>query len=85
VLDRVQELGADIFGVCAFDAGRQHHRVSTRVGSDKRCYLDWMFTEDLATMQRVRRHLIPKFRAQPRQTVPPRAVVGESARRPAQA
>ena len=80
VLERVQNLGADILRLC-IDAGGSitgEHGV----GSDKRCYLDWMFTpEDLATMQLVRRAFDPEGRANPGKLFPTPRSCGESARR----
>jgi len=80
VLARVQDLGAEILRLC-IDAGGSitgEHGV----GSDKRCYLDWMFTpEDLATMQLVRRAFDPEGRANPGKLFPTPRSCGESARR----
>jgi glycolate oxidase len=80
VLERVQDLGAEILRLC-IDAGGSitgEHGV----GSDKRCYLDWMFTpEDLATMQLVRRAFDPEGRANPGKLFPTPRSCGESARR----
>ena len=52
------------------------------VGSDKRCYLDWMFSpDDLATMQLVRRAFDPEARANPGKIFPTPRTCAESARR----
>jgi len=80
VLERVQDLGAEILRLC-IDAGGSitgEHGV----GSDKRCYLSWMFSpEDLATMQQVRRAFDPEGRANPGKLFPTPRSCGEAARR----
>jgi glycolate oxidase len=80
--ERVQELGAAILRLC-IDAGGSitgEHGV----GSDKRCYMDWMFSpDDLATMQLVRRALDPARRANPGKLFPTPAGCAESAKRKA--
>jgi glycolate oxidase len=80
VLDRVQQLGAEILRLC-IDAGGSitgEHGV----GSDKRCYIDWMFgPEDLATMQLVRQSFDPLALANPGKIFPTPRSCGESARR----
>ncbi len=82
VTDRVQELGADILRLC-IDAGGSitgEHGV----GSDKRCYLDWMFApDDLATMRLVREAFDPAGLANPGKIFPTPRSCGESARRQA--
>jgi glycolate oxidase len=77
---RVQELAADILRLC-LDAGGS---ISGEhgVGSDKRCYMDWMFTpDDLATMGLVRQAFDPQNRANPEKIFPTPRTCGESARR----
>ena len=52
------------------------------VGSDKRCYMDWMFSpDDLETMQLVRRAFDPDGLANPGKIFPTPKTCGESARR----
>ena len=72
VIERVQELGAEILRLC-IDAGGSitgEHGV----GSDKRCYLDWMFApDDLATMRLVRDAFDPGGSPTPARSSPPRA------------
>jgi len=77
---RVQELAADILRLC-LDAGGS---ISGEhgVGSDKRCYMDWMFTpDDLATMGLVRQAFDPQNRANPEKIFPTPRTCGESLRR----
>jgi glycolate oxidase len=80
VIERVQELGAEILRLC-IDAGGSitgEHGV----GSDKRCYLDWMFApDDLATMQLVREAFDPEGLANPAKIFPTPRSCGESSRR----
>jgi glycolate oxidase len=80
VVDRVQELGAEILRLC-LDAGGSitgEHGV----GSDKRCYLGWMFApDDLATMALVRHAFDPQSMANPGKIFPTPRSCGESARR----
>ena len=80
VTERVQELGAEILRLC-IDAGGSitgEHGV----GSDKRCYLDWMFSpDDLATMRLVREAFDPQGLANPGKIFPTPRSCGESARR----
>jgi glycolate oxidase len=80
VRERVQELGAEILRLCV-DAGGSitgEHGV----GSDKRCYLDWMYgPDDLATMQLLRDAFDPLRRANPGKIFPTPRSCGESARR----
>ena len=77
---RVKQLSAEILRLCV-DAGGSitgEHGV----GSDKRCYLDWMFTpDDLATMQLVRRAFDPGNRANPGKIFPTPRTCAESSRR----
>ena len=76
----MQELGAEILRLC-IDAGGSitgEHGV----GSDKRCYLDWMFSpDDLATMRLVREAFDPQGLANPGKIFPTPRSCGESARR----
>ena len=52
------------------------------VGSDKRCYMDWMFSaDDQATMQLVRQAFDPERRANPGKIFPTPKTCAESARR----
>ncbi|MEX1317029.1 MAG: FAD-linked oxidase C-terminal domain-containing protein, partial [Synechococcaceae cyanobacterium] len=52
------------------------------VGSDKRCYLDWMYSpDDLATMQLLRNAFDPLRRANPGKIFPTPRTCAESARR----
>jgi glycolate oxidase len=80
IQERVKQLSAEILRLCV-DAGGSitgEHGV----GSDKRCYLDWMFTpDDLATMQLVRRAFDPENRANPGKIFPTPRTCAESSRR----
>jgi glycolate oxidase len=80
IQERVQALGAAILRLCV-DAGGSitgEHGV----GSDKRCYLDWMYgPDDLATMQLVRQAFDPARLANPGKIFPTPRSCGESARR----
>ena len=52
------------------------------MGSDKRCYMDWMFSaDDQATMQLVRRAMDPEGLANPGKLFPTPKTCGESLRR----
>jgi len=80
VNERVKALGADILRLC-IDAGGS---ISGEhgVGSDKRCYMDWMFSaDDQATMQLVRRAIDPDGLANPGKVFPTPKSCGESLRR----
>ena len=80
VNERVTALGAAILKLC-LDAGGS---ISGEhgVGSDKRCYMDWMFSpDDLDTMQLVRRAFDPDGLANPGKIFPTPKSCGESARR----
>jgi glycolate oxidase len=80
VNERVKALGADILRLC-IDAGGS---ISGEhgVGSDKRCYMDWMFSaDDQATMQLVRRAIDPDGLANPGKLFPTPKTCGESLRR----
>jgi glycolate oxidase len=78
--ERVQELGAEILRLCVEAGGSITGEHG--VGSDKRCYLDWMFSpDDLATMQLVRHAFDPLGRANPGKIFPTPRTCAESARR----
>ena len=77
---RVQELGADILRLCIEAGGSITGEHG--VGSDKRCYLDWMFApDDLATMTLVRQAFDPQGLANPGKIFPTPSSCGESTRR----
>jgi glycolate oxidase len=82
VADRVHDLGAAILRLC-IDAGGSitgEHGV----GSDKRCFIEWMFTpDDLATMQLVRQAFDPAGLANPAKIFPTPAGCAESVKRKA--
>jgi len=78
--ERVKALGADILRLCVDEGGSISGEHG--VGSDKRCYLDWMYgPDDLATMQLVRRAFDPLNLANPGKIFPTPSSCGESARR----
>ena len=80
VRERVQELGADILRLCVEAGGSITGEHG--VGSDKRCYLDWMYSpDDLATMQLLRNAFDPLRRANPGKIFPTPRSCAESARR----
>jgi glycolate oxidase len=80
VQERVRDLGAEILRLCLEAGGSITGEHG--VGSDKRCYLDWMFeADDLATMQLVRRAFDPEGLANPGKIFPTPRSCGESARR----
>jgi glycolate oxidase len=80
VRERVQELGGEILRLCVEAGGSISGEHG--IGSDKRCYLDWMYTpDDLATMQLLRRALDPHARANPGKIFPTPRSCAESARR----
>ncbi len=80
VTERVQELGAEILHLCLEAGGSITGEHG--VGSDKRCYLDWMFApDDLATMQKLRRAFDPEGLANPGKIFPTPRSCGESMRR----
>ncbi len=82
VNERVQQLGAEILRLCLEAGGSITGEHG--VGSDKRCYLDWMFSaDDLATMQLLRRAFDPDALANPGKIFPTPASCGESSRRQA--
>ncbi len=80
VKEKVKDLAAAILRLCV-DAGGS---ISGEhgIGSDKRCFLDWMFNPaDLETMQLVRRAFDPEQRANPGKLFPTPAGCAESSRR----
>ena len=80
VQERVQALGAAILRLCVDVGGSITGEHG--VGSDKRCYLDWMYgPDDLATMQLVRQAFDPCGLANPGKIFPTPSSCGESARR----
>ncbi|MGA0216845.1 MAG: FAD-linked oxidase C-terminal domain-containing protein [Vulcanococcus sp.] len=80
VQERVQGLGAAILRLCVDVGGSITGEHG--VGSDKRCYLDWMYgPDDLATMQLVRHAFDPCGLANPGKIFPTPSSCGESARR----
>ena len=80
VIQRVKRLGAAILGLCLEVGGSISGEHG--VGSDKRCYLDWMYSgDDLATMLLVRRALNPANLANPDKQFPTPRTCAESLRR----
>jgi glycolate oxidase len=80
VRERVQELGGEILRLCVEAGGSISGEHG--IGSDKRCYLDWMYgPDDLATMQLLRRAIDPLMRANPGKIFPTPRSCAESARR----
>jgi glycolate oxidase len=78
--DRVTQLAAEILELCLQAGGSITGEHG--VGSDKRCYLAWMYgPDDLATMQLVRQALDPAGMANPGKIFPTPAGCAESARR----
>jgi glycolate oxidase len=78
--EKVKDLAAKILRLCV-DAGGS---ISGEhgIGSDKRCFLDWMFNPaDLETMQLVRKAFDPENRANPGKLFPTPAGCAESNRR----
>jgi glycolate oxidase len=77
VNDRVKALGGDILRLCLEAGGSISGEHG--VGSDKRCYMDWMFSpDDLASMQLVRRAFDPEGLANPGKIFPTPKSCGES-------
>jgi glycolate oxidase len=77
VNDRVQALGAAILKLCIEAGGSISGEHG--VGSDKRCYMDWMFNaDDQATMLLVRRAFDPDGLANPGKIFPTPKTCGES-------
>ncbi|QEY33425.1 FAD-binding protein [Synechococcus sp. RSCCF101] len=80
VESRVKELGAAILRLCVESGGSISGEHG--IGSDKRCYLDWMFAaDDLDTMRLVRQAFDPAQRANPGKIFPTPTSCGESLRR----
>ena len=80
VNERVKNLGADILRECLSVGGSITGEHG--VGSDKRCYLNLMFSDDdLETMSLVRRAFDPKGLANPGKIFPTPKTCGESSRR----
>ncbi|MFM8525665.1 MAG: FAD-linked oxidase C-terminal domain-containing protein [Cyanobacteriota bacterium] len=76
---RVQELGAEILRLCLEAGGSISGEHG--IGSDKRCYLEWMFSkDDRETMQLVRLALDPKGLANPGKIFPSPRGCAESSR-----
>jgi glycolate oxidase len=76
----VKRLAGEILGLCIEAGGSISGEHG--VGSDKRCYMDWMFSaDDQATMQLVRRALDPEGLANPGKIFPTPTGCAESARR----
>ena len=74
---RVQALGAAILKLCIEAGGSISGEHG--VGSDKRCYMDWMFNaDDQATMLLVRRAFDPDGLANPGKIFPTPKTCGES-------
>ena len=77
---RVKELGAAILGLCIDVGGSISGEHG--VGSDKRCYMDWMYSgDDLASMLLVRQAFDPQGLANPGKLFPTPRSCAESARR----
>ena len=75
----MQELGAEILRLCLEAGGSISGEHG--IGSDKRCYLDWMFSrDDLETMQLVRAALDPTGIANPGKIFPTPRGCGEASR-----
>ncbi len=82
IQQKVKELGAAILKECLEVGGSITGEHG--VGSDKRCYLDWMFSEnDLDTMSLVRKSFDPEGLANPGKIFPTPKSCGESVRRQA--
>jgi len=80
VNERVQRLGAAILKLCIEAGGSISGEHG--VGSDKRCYMDWMFSaDDQATMQLVRQAFDPDGLANPGKIFPTPKTCGESLQR----
>ncbi|MFM7634773.1 MAG: FAD-linked oxidase C-terminal domain-containing protein, partial [Cyanobacteriota bacterium] len=80
IRERVKQLGAEILRLCVEAGGSITGEHG--VGSDKRCYLDWMYgPDDLATQQLLRRALDPEGLANPGKLFPTPRSCAESARR----
>jgi len=80
VQERVTALGGEILRLCLEVGGSISGEHG--VGSDKRCYMDWMFSpDDLETMKRVRHAFDPGGLANPGKIFPTPKTCAESARR----
>jgi glycolate oxidase len=80
IAERVKQLGAAILQLCLEAGGSISGEHG--VGSDKRCYMDWMYSgDDLATMLLVRQALDPAGLANPGKLFPTPRTCAESARR----
>ena len=80
VAKRVKELGGAILGLCLDVGGSISGEHG--IGSDKRCYMDWMYSgDDLATMLLLRRAFNPHNLANPDKQFPTPRTCSESARR----
>jgi len=78
--NKVKELGAEILLECLAVGGSITGEHG--VGSDKKCYLDWMFSsEDLETMKLLRVAFDPDGLANPGKIFPTPSSCGESSRR----
>ena len=78
--ERVKGLAAEILRLCLEVGGSISGEHG--VGSDKRCYMDWMFSaDDQATMQLVRRAFDPDNLANPGKIFPTPKTCGESLQR----
>jgi glycolate oxidase len=79
VNERVKRLAGEILRLCIEAGGSISGEHG--VGSDKRCYMDWMFNaDDQATMQLVRRAFDPEALANPGKIFPTPKTCGESLR-----
>ncbi len=77
---RVKQLGAEILRLCVEAGGSITGEHG--VGSDKRCYLDWMYgPDDLATQKLLRQAFDPDGLANPGKLFPTPRSCAESARR----
>ncbi len=80
VRERVQALGGEILRLCVEAGGSISGEHG--IGSDKRCYLDWMYgPDDLATMLLLRHAFDPEGLANPGKIFPTPSGCAESARR----
>ncbi len=78
--ERVKALAGEILRLCIEAGGSISGEHG--VGSDKRCYMDWMFSaDDQATMQLVRRAFDPESLANPGKIFPTPKTCGESLQR----
>ena len=78
--ERVKALAGEILRLCIEAGGSISGEHG--VGSDKRCYMDWMFSaDDQATMQLVRRAFDPDSLANPGKIFPTPKTCGESLQR----